>query len=131
MRRAFTLLLGSLLLSASPAQAASNPQAGEAKLARALEGRVAGEPVDCVNLSQIRSSRIINGEAILYETAGGTVYVNRPEGRESLNDWDLLFTKPFMNRLCSIDTVEIYDSGARMWKGVVFLNEFVPYRKAR
>jgi hypothetical protein len=101
----------------------------EAKLEKALEGRVAGEPVDCINIRDVRSSRIINDTAIVYD-AGNTLYVNRPAGRESLDQWDVLVTKLHNSRLCSRDVVELYDPAARMQTGFVFLGEFVPYRKA-
>jgi hypothetical protein len=125
------LLLGGLLLAglAVPAAAAAKLDP-EARLAQSLDGRVAGEPVDCLNLRDIKSSRIINRTAILYETRGGTIYLNRPDaGRESLSDWDVLVTRTHMNRLCSIDVVDLYDSGASMRTGSVFLGQFVPYRK--
>jgi hypothetical protein len=74
------LATGALLLAGLPAQARPGPKIdAEAKLAKALEGRVAGEPVDCLTLRDIRSSRVINRTAILYETRGGVVYVNRPQ----------------------------------------------------
>jgi hypothetical protein len=131
MRNVPKILLGGMLLaglaSAAGAAAKIDP---EAKLAQSLDGRLAGEPVDCLNLRDIKSSRIINRTAILYETVGGTIYVNRPDaGRESLSDWDVLVTRTHMNRLCSIDVVDLYDSGARMRTGSVFLGQFVPYRK--
>jgi hypothetical protein len=131
MRNIPKRLLGGMLLaglaSAAGAAAKIDP---EAKLAQSLDGRLAGEPVDCLNLRDIKSSRIINRTAILYETIGGTIYVNRPDaGRESLSDWDVLVTRTHMNRLCSIDVVDLYDSGARMRTGSVFLGQFVPYRK--
>ena len=131
MRDIPKLLLGGMLLVSFPFAAGAAARLDpEAKLAQSLNGRVAGEPVDCVDLSDIRSSRIINRTAILYETRGGTIYVNRPDaGRESLSDWDVLVTRTHMNRLCSIDVVELYDSGARMRTGSVFLGRFVPYRK--
>ncbi|HLL59849.1 MAG TPA: hypothetical protein VK391_08185, partial [Allosphingosinicella sp.] len=101
----------------------------EARLARALEGRVAGEPVNCISLRNIRSSQIIDDTAILYD-AGRTIYVNRPrEGRRSLNRHDVLVTKTFSSQLCSIDVVHLYDSASRFQTGVVFLDEFVPYRR--
>lgn len=127
------LLLGGILLASLPIGAgAADRLDPEAKLAQSLNGRTAGQPVDCLNLRDIKSSKIIDRTAILYETRGGTIYVNRPDaGSESLDDWDVLVTKTHMNRLCSIDVVDLYDSGGRMWSGSVFLGEFVPYHKPR
>lgn len=127
MRNPATLFVGTLLLASAPAQAA--PIDAEAKLAKAVEGRVAGEPVDCVNLRNIRSSRIIADTAIVYD-AGSVVYVNRPTaGRESLDSWDTLVTNTHTSQLCSIDVVRLYDTASQMQTGLVFLGEFVPYRK--
>ena len=126
MHRAITLLLGSVVLAAAPAQAAPDP---EAKLAKALEGRVAGEPVDCIDLDRVRGTTIINDTAIVYD-AGRTLYVNRPRsGAGSLDQSDILVTKTHNNRLCSIDTVELRDRSTRTFSGVVFLDEFVPYER--
>jgi len=128
MRKLFPLFLAGLAL-AVPGQARER-MAPEAELARALEGRVAGEAVDCVSLQRIRSTRIIDDTAILYD-AGSIIYVNRPRsGAESLDRWDTLLTRPFGSRLCSIDTVQLLDSTSRITTGLVFLGEFVPYRKA-
>ena len=131
MRKAL-LALAAAAIAAVPAQAETyTASKGEAKLARALEGRVAGEPVDCIDLRRIRSSRIIDGTAIVYDT-GRTLYVNRPEsGAEALDDWDVMVVKPFSSRLCSIDTVRLHDSGSRFMNGIVFLGEFVPYDRVR
>ena len=129
MRKFLTLLIGSALLGAAPAAAAGPRLSPEAELAREIEGRVAGTPVDCVTLSRIRSSRIISRTAIVYD-AGSTIYVNRPRGgAESLDHWDTLVIRPFGGRLCSVDTVDLYDSGSRMQTGFVSLGDFVPYRK--
>jgi hypothetical protein len=114
-----------LPLSAAPAERLSP----EAKIEKALKGRVAGEPVDCINIRDVRSSQIVNDTAILYDT-GNVIYVNRPAGSESLDQWDVLVTKLHNSRLCSRDVVELYDPSARMQSGFVFLGEFVPYRKA-
>jgi hypothetical protein len=119
------------LLLASGAVAAAPPVEPEVKLARILEGRVAGEPVKCIQLRNIRSSTIIDDTAIVYD-AGSTIYVNRPRGgRESLDQWDVLVTKLHSSELCSIDIVNLYDSSSRMQTGFVSLGEFVPYRKPR
>jgi hypothetical protein len=128
--RAFVSLVAASLLVTAPAGAA--PRLGpEAKLAKALEGRVAGEPVNCINLSRVLRSRIIDGTAILYD-AGSTIYVNRPRaGQESLDQWDTLVTRSFTSQLCRTDVVHLYDSTSRISTGSVFLGEFVPYRRVR
>jgi hypothetical protein len=129
MRTLIALTLGGLIAATGPVQAkpALDP---EARLAKALDGRVAGEPVDCVDLRQVRSTQIIDGTGILYDT-GRTIYLNRPtSGARSLDRWDTLVTKLHSSRLCSIDVVQLYDSGTRMQSGLIFLDKFVPYRRA-
>ena len=129
MRKYFPLLAGSLALLAAPVQAA--PIDREAELARAVQGRVAGEPVSCIDLRRVRSSRIIPGTAIVYD-AGGVIYVNRPRaGADSLSQWDIQVNRLYSSRLCSIDTVQLIDQGSRMYSGTVFLGEFVPYRRVQ
>lgn len=135
MRLTSSLLTGALLMSAASVMAAEPPAdspaaRGEARLAAMLEGRVAGKPVDCLNLHDIRSSRIIDRTAIVYDTGGGTLYVNRPRsGKESLRRDNVMVTDTHSSRLCSIDIVRLYDTASRMEVGFVGLGDFVPYRK--
>ena len=129
MRKLLPLVAGSLLLGG--AAIAATPVDREAQLAEALDGRVAGEPVDCIDLHRIRNTRIINDTAILYD-AGRTIYVNRPRaGADSLDRWDTIVTRLHSPRLCSIDTVQMIDPNSRILSGIVFLGEFVPYRRPR
>lgn len=124
------LLLTAAAAAVTPASARPDDRAkGEAELARALEGRVAGDPVDCIGLHRVRSSRIIDGTAIVFD-AGGTLYVNRPRsGADSLDDWDVMVTRPTGSRLCRVDVVQTYAPGSRMLSGIVFLGDFVPYKR--
>jgi hypothetical protein len=129
MRKLLPLLVGSLALVAGSAQA--KPADHEAELDRAVAGRVAGEPVDCIDMHRVRSSHIIPGTAIVYD-AGSVVYVNRPRGgAESLSQWDIMVNRLWSSQLCSIDTVQLLDQGSRMYSGTVFLGEFVPYRRVQ
>jgi hypothetical protein len=114
------------------APAAAGPKLNpEQRLAKVIDGRLAGDPVSCINLRRIQSSQIIDRTAIVYE-AGNTLYVNRPRaGAESLDSWDVLVVRPFNSQLCSIDAVDLYDRGSRMQNGFVLLGDFVPYRKVR
>ncbi|MGQ0661302.1 hypothetical protein [Sphingosinicella sp.] len=126
MRKLLPLIAGGLL-AAGPALAA-NPQ-GEEQLERALAGRVAGEPVRCINLHGSSSSTIIDDTAILYRV-GGTIYVNRPRaGAESLDRSDTMVNRLWGSQLCSIDTVRMVDPTTGFFRGIVFLGEFVPYRR--
>jgi hypothetical protein len=132
MRTSILFSIGAALLAAAlPAQAAS-PAAtakAEARLAKALDGRVAGKPVDCINLRNIQSSEIIDRTAILYRV-GGKLYVNRPDmGKESLDSDDILVTKTYTSQLCSLDTVHLVDRASRFQSGFVGLGKFVPYTK--
>ena len=126
MRKLITLLAGTLMLGGV---AQAKPQDPEAELARALEGRVAGEPVSCIDLHRVHSSRIITATAILYD-AGSVIYVNRPDnGADSLTQWDTMVTRTPSTQLCNIDTVTMIDRGSHSFSGVVFLGDFVPYRR--
>lgn len=125
------LALVAFVTAALPAAASAERRTPEAQLARAIEGRVAGEPTRCLRNMRGTSSRIIDGTAIVYE-AGGTVWVNHPRGgASSLDQWDVLVTRQFANELCSGDAVRLLDSSSGMDTGLVLLGDFVPYRRAR
>jgi hypothetical protein len=130
MRKFVSLLTGAVLLAAVPAAAAPR-LSPDAKLAQALEGRIAGEAVNCISLHGARSSQVIENSAIVYRS-GGTLYVNRPRaGAESLNNWDAMLTRTFSSQLCSGDVIEIVDTATGHMRGLVFLGDFVPYKRAR
>lgn len=132
--RILPALLTALLVAASATAAVARPtlaERGEADLAKALEGRVAGKPVDCIQLYEISSTEIVDGTAILYRTAGNRVYVNRPDiGKESLRRGKVLVTDTHSSQLCSVDTVKLLDSASGFPAGFVGLGAFVPYTKA-
>jgi len=118
-----------LVLAASPLRAGGNDAA---ELDKLLAGRVAGEPVDCVQTDNHGAGNltIIDGVGLVYRR-GDTIYLNRTANPETL-DWnDLLVTEPFSgSRLCRHDRVYTHDRTSYGRTGVVFLDRFVPYRKA-
>ncbi|WP_294253499.1 hypothetical protein [uncultured Sphingomonas sp.] len=126
-----TLLAGAALLAAPVANAQRHRATPEEKLAKLLDGRVAGKPVDCISLDRTGSSQIIDGKAIIY-TVGNTLYVNQPRGgAEQLDDNSILVTNTFGSQLCSIDTVRLIDRNSFFPRGFVSLGEFVPYTKPK
>ena len=128
MRRATLILAaGAALLAGVPAQAAEK-LTGEARLAKILKGREAGQPVSCIPLSATRDMTVIDKTAIVYD-AGGTIWVNRTSDPASLDSDDILVTKLHISQLCRMDTVEMRDRSGFWFSGFVGLEDFVPYRK--
>ncbi|HEX7857391.1 MAG TPA: hypothetical protein VF503_27235 [Sphingobium sp.] len=118
------------LLATGAAQAAPGKTPQE-RMAKALEGRTPGTPVDCIYQNQIQSSQIIDKTAIIYQV-GRTLYVNTPRsGAEFLDSSDILVTDTHSPQLCSIDMVRLIDQGSRMPSGSLGLGKFVPYTKPK
>jgi hypothetical protein len=130
MRKITTItIIGALAAAVTPIAAGAARLAPEARLAKLLDGRVAGKPVDCINLRSIQSSEIIDGTAIVYRV-GKRLYVNRPRGgAEQLDRDDILATRTIGSQLCRIDMVRLIDRTSRFSTGFVSLGEFVPYTK--
>ena len=128
MRKTAIVLASLAALLAAPAAIAREKLTGEQKLAKMLEGRVAGEPVSCIPLNRTQDSRIIDRTAIVYDS-GNTIYVNRPRFADSLDDDDVMVTVVHGNQLCRLDTVRMHDRSGMWFSGFVGLENFVPYRK--
>ena len=129
MRPLIPTLLAAAALAAAPPALARDKLAPEDQLAKLLEGRVAGKARDCISLSAVTSSQVIDKTAIVYRI-GDTLWVNRPKNADSLDGDDVLVTKTTTSQLCSIDTVELHDRSSHMYNGFVSLGEFTPYRRA-
>jgi hypothetical protein len=129
--RLIKAIAGASLLLASVAAGAAVDH--EADLQKMLGKRVeAGPAVDCLNISQITNSYIVDDTAIIYEVAGGDMYVNRPKiGAESLSRHKVLVTDTHVPQLCSVDTVTLIDGTTGIQSGFVGLGQFVPYKKPR
>ena len=128
MRKAAIALITATALLGAPAVQAKAKPTGEEKLAKVLEGREAGEPVDCISLSQSRDARIIDRTAIVYGR-GNTIYVNRPVNAKDLDSDDVMVTETSLSRLCKLDTIRMRDRSQFFFTGFVGLEKFVPYRR--
>ncbi len=127
---AASLTAGSLLLAGVAADAKPRLTPEQA-LAKKLEGRVAGKPVDCIYLPRVMQTRVYDKTAIAYES-GSTIWVNRPtSGAGILSDDDIMLTTPFGSQLCSVDIVRMIDRNVGFWRGTVGLGQFVPYTKVK
>jgi hypothetical protein len=130
MKAFATILAGAALVAmgASAASAETLAEKGEARLAQMLEGRTAGEPVNCI--SAVRSNRleVIEHVGLVYD-AGETIYVSRPSNPKSLGPWDVPIIERFGSQLCKTDVIRTVDRSGGYITGPVFLGDFVPYTK--
>lgn len=127
-RKALAALALTGALAATPA--AAQPAQADAALTERLEGRVAGDPVDCLQLRPLDNSEIVPGTGILFRV-GSTLYLNRlrgPTGR--LDGTEILVTQPFGSQLCRLDRVQLIDRNSGFASGLITLDRFIPYRRA-
>ena len=129
MRLSPIVVASALLLGTTAAQAARLTP--EEEIGKAIAGRVEGTPTDCIYQHDIRSSRIVDRTAIIYEMNNGLIYLNRPESGANTMHWDdVLVTDTHGPELCRVDIIRLYNSSARMQTGFISPGKFVPYTRA-
>lgn len=128
MKTLATILAGAALALTASAAGARRPS-GEETLARLLEGRVPGQPVRCINVFRSNQLRVIDRVGVVYD-AGSTIYLARARDPESLRDDDVLVTSRFGSDLCRDDQMHTVERYSGALKSVVFLDDFVPYKRA-
>lgn len=133
MRYRLNGLLAVLALSVAGAASAASPKPPpEQVLAKMLDGRSAGAPVNCIDPRNVDTVDIVDKTAIVYRLRGGRLYVNRPRvGADALRRDQTLVTRTVGTRLCSYDPVNLLESGARFDAGFVSLGTFTPYDKPK
>lgn len=129
--------LGKLVLAAACAALAIGPASagprltGEEQLAKMIDGRVAGEAKSCIHTSPSSSNLTIIDRTALVYRSGGKIWVNRTAHPDDLDDDAVMVLERFdASSLCRQDTIRLVDRQTGMFRGVVFLEDFVPYAKA-
>jgi hypothetical protein len=122
-----------LLAVAAAAPAAdkqTREEKNEEKLAKLLEGRVAGEPVSCIPSFQTNDLQVLDGVALVYGK-GETIYVARPTRPDSMRvRWDdVIVINRMGGQLCHTDIIRTVDRMTGFTTGALFLDRFVPYKK--
>jgi hypothetical protein len=130
MKNLAIILAGAALaLTGTAASAkATLAEQGEARLARMLEGRVAGEAVNCINAMNSNRIEVIEHVGIVYDN-GGTVWVARAKDPDMLGRWDVPVIERFSSQLCTTDMIRTVDRSDGHFTGAVFLEDFVPYTR--
>jgi hypothetical protein len=140
---ALPLAAASLCLSPLAAQQADAPDVeteaaaveplskGEQRLAKLLEGRVAGEPVRCIRTLPSQRMQTIRGTAYVYGS-GNTIFVQRTRNPDQIDDNDALVTTRFnASELCRLDQMTTVDRVLGVFTGAVFFEDFVPYTRVK
>lgn len=135
-----------ILLSVAPLAllaACANPDTPEARaaaiereaevaeeLAEKLRGLVPGEPVSCIQTTQVRSSDVIGERVLLYKVSSNLIYRNDPAGGcPGLDDSTALVTRTTSTQLCSGEIATVADLRAGFSTGSCVFSEWVPYRR--
>lgn len=122
------LIMVATLATASTALAGDNNSKAERSLKLAINGRVPGQPIACIYPSQIGSTEIIDGTAIVYRMTNGKVYVNYPRlGAHNLERDAVARIGSTVRPLCYNDFVTLYDNGSGIVAASVSMGPFVPY----
>jgi hypothetical protein len=123
-----TIALGTAALLASCATTGQIAEVQEdPAIAKALAGRTAGEPRDCLSLTDTQNSSTYRG-TILYRVNSKLTYRNDMNGCPSLTDDRIPVIEVRGSQICRGDIVRLADrmSGAQ-WGACTF-GKFVPYR---
>ncbi|MET0282790.1 MAG: hypothetical protein ABW278_16910 [Steroidobacteraceae bacterium] len=123
------VVAAALALASAPAHSQTRAEKNQARLAKMLEGRTAGEPLTCIPGYAANRLEVIEGVALVYN-AGNTLYVAKPTQPDQLRRDDILVVERYSGQLCHTDVVRTIDRSGGFLTGVLFLDKFVPYKKA-
>ena len=126
--------LSATMMSAAAMALLLSATAADARKSKGDDGLVAdGEPVDCISLSQIRSSRVRDDQTIDFEVSGRKIYRNTLPYRCSGLGFEEKFAfKTSQSQLCSVDLITVLNNfGGGLSQGPSCgLGKFQPMTKA-
>jgi hypothetical protein len=122
---------GALSISSLPARETPSEKSAQ-ELARALQGRTAGQPVTCIpNFRGQARMEVIDDGTILFRE-GSTLYLQRPSSEcRGIDDGGYtLVSRHYGNQqLCSGDIQQLVELTTGIQAGSCTFGPFVPYRK--
>lgn len=118
-----------LALGATSVQAQSRVERAEAELAEKLEGRVAGEPQACIPTVRDTRLDVVPYIGLVYDD-GDTIWVARATRPNQLRSGDVPIMHRYGTQLCTTDVMRTIDRFSNQTRGVLMLEDWVPYTKA-
>jgi hypothetical protein len=127
------LCLGGAIFATAAVSSAIAFGPAERRAKALAEYQPAGEPVDCVTVTRIRSTKIIDNRTIDFKLAGGKVYRNTlPHNCPGLAMEDRFSYRVSTSQLCSVDIIRVLQNmGGQLSEGAgCGLGKFQPVEKA-
>ena len=119
---AIPLALGACAATAGNSGGSSGPQSSAA----AASGKT--QTVDCIDLIRIDRSEVLDDQTILFHMKGGKIWKNTLPYKCPRLGFEKAFShKTSINRLCSIDTITVLDTTARIPGASCGLGKFEAY----
>jgi hypothetical protein len=119
--------------SVEPGAAALTPKQAE-RLDKELAGKVAGEPVNCLNGAGRNFNTIrVSDDIILYRASGKLVYRNTLRGScpGLARDDDIMVVRSYGAGTCRGDFFHLVDRASGIRGPTCVFGEFIPYRTAK
>ena len=122
---AVPLIAGAALLSVG----VRSQDAEERPESKSPPVEVVGEPVDCINISRIRSTQVHDDYTIDFEMPGKEVYRNTlPNRCPQLGFEERFAYEANIGQLCAVDTISVIQGGAVGRGPRCGLGKFTPVR---
>jgi hypothetical protein len=106
---------------------------GEEQLAKLLEGRIAGEKIECMPPARNLPSQTIPQTAIVFgRPSSSVIYVQRTRAPQMIDrDSFLVSLSGQPNRFCRMDQFNMVDRVLGLPIGAVVFDHFIPYTRAK
>jgi len=131
VNRTLLPLAVSLVLAGCTAASDRMAGAGAGELASTLAGRVAGAPVDCVNVQSASGSFRAIGGALLFNE-GRRLYRSDPvDGCPFLANDPIVIVETYGGRICRNDRFRTVGRGTSIPSGYCRFGAFTPYDRPR
>ncbi len=131
MRLVAALLMAAVVSACAPS-AVSEPRTAKAELQlqKALQGKVAGAPVNCLPSTRTGDMTIVDDNTILFRDGRSRLYRNDPRGGCSPmgRGGYTLVTRSTTGEMCRGDIVQVVDLTSRTFAGSCSLGDFIPYQ---
>jgi hypothetical protein len=122
----------SVLVVATLAALAGGASAGLSAKKEPAPVRAVGEPVNCVHLRSIQSTKVIDNSTIDFKMTGGKTYRNSlPYSCSGLKSEESFSYRTSLSQLCNVDTIRVlHNYGGGLHEGAgCGLGKFQPIEK--